>query len=655
MDQNKSESYYEIVRNLYNYRLQAKNILRSRTYLLANTTKTVLKQPLVFGKKTVVMAVKDPKRLTDIITGKRAIQNNKQITENLKTEYKQWVDATKMSKSDISNQINLAKQLKLKPLVSLITPVFNPPVDAHKKLIDSVLGQTYQNFELLLYDFGDNSDVYELLDTYAKLDSRIKVKHGMPNEGIGANSNLCLKDVKGDFLALLDHDDALTPDALYECINALNQQDTDFIYTDKDKITEDDVRFDPLFKPDWSPEMALGGNYMTHFNLMRTKKVKELGGWDHSTDGAQDWDLFLRLVAVSNKQPVHVPRIVYHWRTVKTSTSVSNKAKPYVVQAQQKAVNKYLDSLGVTKHTVEHDIHGQLNVHWKSSSIPAVFIQSVFHDIGLVSDLVKNLLLQEKSIQINVFIQKDKMTKKERQALEAYPEIKIIEYEQGNYVSVVTKEAAMLHQENIIHIVDSIKTISSLSQNKSWIDQLAGWLSLPGVSIAGVGIYAESGQIADIGSYYDPISERFSKYYFGAGLKSNYNGHTQWIRNHLLVSENLFIADAGLYKEMSHIKGLRDDELPKALALIANSKGYRCVYDPLIYAVDNAPFELRLKGSDSLSNFMNNNCIEITIKDPYYNSNLDTNYTNPSPCQTAGNTKVNKGDSVVLRTVDVSV
>ncbi len=625
---NDSNEFYQISRHLYFYRNQAANILKSRTYTVGKTLKTAIKQPAVFSKKAAVMAVSNPKRLLSIVTGKRAIQNNKKVQDELTIEYNSWLKTKKLSNEDIVRQQVESKKFKKKPLVSLITPVFNPPVDAHIKLIESVLEQTYCNFELLLYNFGNKPEIEKLLDEYAAKDNRIIVKHNMPNKGIGANSNACLKDASGEFVGLLDHDDALTVNALYECVKALNKTDTDFIYTDKDKITEDDLRFDPQFKPDWSPEMALGGNYMTHFNLMRTEIVKELGGWDPETDGAQDWDIFLRIIEKTTKPVLHVPEIVYHWRTVATSTASGSGAKPYVYAAQKKTVLKHLHKLGVKNGKPKHDINGQQNIHWQQSIQPSLLIHSIYHDTGNILNILESD--EGHSDKRFVFIPEKRLEDKERKSIQDQPNVKIIEYKIGDFVGSL-QSAKNEMSNRIIYIVDSIKEVNNVADEEHWSTQLSGWLELPNVSIAGGGLYSESGYIVDIGSFYDKSSARFSKYYFGAGQRSGYNGHAQWIRNHTLVSERLFCFDKKLLTNLKSLLEIRDDEFAKALAVICISNKQRCVYDPLVYGVDGVTYELRLQSSDTLKNYIEDSTELQKTGDPYYNTHLNNSYSDPKP------------------------
>lgn len=646
---NDSEFHRQLIRSIFFYRHHSSSILKSRTYTLANNARIAVKEPVKFAKKTANLIINNPTKLGRIITGKRSIQNWLKDQENLRNEYAEWIDHVEKPSIDINAQKNKLAVLKKKPLISLITPVFNPPVEAHTKLIESVLAQSYPNFELFLYNFGSDPAVEELLNDYFQKDKRIKVKHGLPNEGISKNSNLCLKDVKGEYVGLLDHDDALMPNALFECVLAGTEKGADFIYSDKDKITEEDQRFEPLFKPDWSPEMALGGNYMTHFNLMRTKLVKDLGGWDPNTDGAQDWDLFLRMIERTNKI-VHVPKILYHWRTVEGSTANEIGMKPYAIASQKLAVQKHLDFLGVDAKA-EHDETGQLNIHWPSQKETSLII---IHDIcgdgnnvaRIIEDIVSEDQHSSKS-RVVVMCEVDALDKKD---VDKIKDLKadIIEYKVGDFCKKLSRVVENSSSKTTAYINNTIKS----GNNKDKLRQLLGWLEIEGVNLASGMLLAENGQIADMGSFFNPVTRQFHKYHFGTGFRSGYNGYIQWIRNLILPAENVFVFDTELFIKTSrqlNLSKIRDDELAKALALANFDIGGRAVYDPTVVFYDRAPFEVRLPYSTELKKFVDSK--KSTLKtDPYYNQNLDNNYSDPKPIT---DSSVAESSEFSLKTVDI--
>jgi glycosyltransferase involved in cell wall biosynthesis len=652
---NDSEFASKLNRQLYYYRNVTTSILRSRTYTLANSMRVAVRSPQLFVTKAARLAVRNPRRLAQIITGQRVIQNTNKDRKRLDAEYAEWIEEVEEKAFDRQKQVEEAKKLKQQPLVSLITPVFNPPLKAHSELIESVMAQTYGNFELLLFNFGDKPEVKKLLDGWAKKDKRIVVKHGLPNGGISKNSNFCLKYVKGEYVGLLDHDDALMPNALYECVKAVNEHGAEFIYSDKDKITEDGKRHEPFFKPDLSPEMTLGGNYLTHFNLMKTSIVRDLGGWDPETDGAQDWDLFLRILDKTDKV-IHVPKILYHWRTVEGSTASSMQVKPYALGAQRRAVNKYLHKYHLPGEAVQ-DETGQTYVRWRCEEPILYVVHMAYGDVGNVKKLVENITRSpdySPESKVYVFVESDTLSEKQQEEFDDISgNFKTVEYKTGEFAPAITKAVKAGQLDKVVYLSDSVKKVICAQNEAGWSSQLCGWLSIPDVGLAGGAAYALNGQVVDIGSFFDPNVKVFEKYYFSTGFRSGYSGYIQWIRNFVMVSERAYAFDAALLtgSDWNNLAdNVRDDEFSKALALINYAKRGRAVYDPTIRTTDNAPFYITMPPSPVIEKYLSTKCPVLLQADPYYNPNLNANYKDPKPL---GITKVEVLTPPLVRTIEL--
>jgi hypothetical protein len=185
------------------------------------------------------------------------------------------------------------------------------------------------------------------------------------NGGISKNTNAALELVEGEYVALLDHDDALAPWAFYQAIKLLqSSQEIDFIYSDKDVMTGDGrIRLNALFKPEWSPEMLHSVNYLTHLNIMRTSLVRETGGWKPETDGAQDWDMFFRITE-RTKHIARIPSILYHWRILSTSTATGLQTKPYAAKGQLLTQQNHFRRKGLPA-VVLSTPEGAFHVRWQ--------------------------------------------------------------------------------------------------------------------------------------------------------------------------------------------------------------------------------------------------------------------------------------------------
>ncbi len=235
-----------------------------------------------------------------------------------------------------------------RPLFSLITPVYQPPLDALTELIDSVRAQTFQDWELILVDDVSPSDeVRSVLREAAGSDPRIVVVERAANGGIVAASNDAVERATGEFLVLVDHDDLLPVEALQAMARAIEDQPTaDYLYSDEDKIDPDGRHYDVFHKPDWSPERLRGQMYTGHLSVLRADLVRSVGAFRASFDGSQDHDLALR-VSEQARVVVHVPEVLYHWRVVPGSAAGDPNAKPYAWVAGRNAVADHLERVGI--------------------------------------------------------------------------------------------------------------------------------------------------------------------------------------------------------------------------------------------------------------------------------------------------------------------
>ena len=239
-----------------------------------------------------------------------------------------------------------ASQLNNRPLVTVLTPVYNTDPKWLARAVESVRRQTYPHWQLVLADDGSTSEpTLEYLRSLAD-DAAIEVLLAEANEGIAAASNRALAAAEGEFIAFLDHDDELHPDALLECVRRLNERpQTDAIYTDEDKIDRRGALSEPFFKPDWSPELLRGVMYVGHLLVVRRSLVESIGGLDPAFDGVQDFELMLR-VSERTERIEHVPRVLYHWRRLPNSIAASLDAKEGISDLQAAAVNRHLERRG---------------------------------------------------------------------------------------------------------------------------------------------------------------------------------------------------------------------------------------------------------------------------------------------------------------------
>lgn len=261
--------------------------------------------------------------------------------------YEKWFALHKASKSQLEEQRKA--KFEYEPKFSIAVPLYRTPEKYLREMIQSVTDQTYGNWELCLADGGGRENsVGAVVREYSERDSRIRYVQLEENLGIAGNTNAALDMARGDFLALLDHDDLLAPDALYECVKAVNSNPgTDIVYTDEDKIDmEGKHHFDPHFKPDFNPDLLRSNNYICHFFTVKREIAEKIGGFKSAYDGAQDYDFIIRCTEQSEKI-VHVPRILYYWRAHPASTALNQDSKQYAFDAGIRVLEDYYARKGI--------------------------------------------------------------------------------------------------------------------------------------------------------------------------------------------------------------------------------------------------------------------------------------------------------------------
>lgn len=260
--------------------------------------------------------------------------------------YKDWIKhRDTLNEADLEEYLKRIDLMDEKPEISIVMPVYNPPVKLLEEAIQSVLDQVYPYWELCIADDAStNKNVAALLKKYADSDTRIKVIFREKNGHISAASNSALSLVKYDFMALLDHDDVLHPLALYYTAQIiLEYPESQIIYSDEDKITKRGRRLDAYFKPDFNYELLLSHNMVSHLGVYRTRTVRDIGGFRVGLEGSQDYDLLLRVFEqVSPDQIHHIPYPLYHWRISRESAAEDINIKPYAIEAGTRALEEHL-------------------------------------------------------------------------------------------------------------------------------------------------------------------------------------------------------------------------------------------------------------------------------------------------------------------------
>jgi len=289
-------------------------------------------------------------------------------------QYQLWIARHRLAAHDIAVMKAEIENFAYSPVISVVVPVYNTDEIWLRKAIESVGAQIYPHWQLcLVNDASTRPHVPGVLDEYGAGDPRVEVAHLPSNRGISGASAHGLEMATGEFVALLDHDDELAPEALFEVVKRLNQEgDLDLIYTDEDKLELDGHRVEPFFKPDWSPDLLLSMNYITHLSLFRRSLLAEIGGFRPGLDGSQDYDLLLR-ASEHARRIAHIPKILYHWRKIPGSAAASSAAKPFAYEAARQAIADAVKRRG-READVNCGLPGLYTVRYKLRGVPLVSI-----------------------------------------------------------------------------------------------------------------------------------------------------------------------------------------------------------------------------------------------------------------------------------------
>lgn len=294
-------------------------------------------------------------------------------------DYRMVQQSWNMQRKELELEIKALLELNRDgPLISVVVPVYKTEIGVLREMIDSVVRQTYRNWELLLVDdFSEQADLDKTLSEYAARDWRIRILKQEKNSGISGATNAGVGASNGTFVAFLDHDDTLDPDALLLIADSIRRcPKVKFLYTDEDKISLSGELCDPHFKPDWNQELLYSYNYICHLLVVRTDLLREVGSLRVGYEGAQDYDLVLRLSERADPSEIlHIAKVLYHWRMSKSSTAMDAGAKPYAHQAGIRALEEHLiRKYGGTISVIDGPAPFSYRIMWPVDDEPLVSI-----------------------------------------------------------------------------------------------------------------------------------------------------------------------------------------------------------------------------------------------------------------------------------------
>ncbi len=362
-------------------------------------------------------------------------------------------------------------EFRSKPLVSVVMPVFNTPADWLGQAVESVLGQSYENFELCICDDGST-----LAETRSYLDGlahpRVRLARLATSGHISAATNAALEMASGDYVAFMDHDDLLDRDALFHVCREISDYDADIVYSDEDYIDQQGRCYHPNFKPDYSPDLLLSHNYMTHFLVVRKSLLDQAGPLDSRFDGAQDYDLVLRLTELA-ASVVHLPRVLYHWRQSPRSSSLEVAAKPYVQARTRQLLEAAMERRGIAADVYNANLPHFFYTRRRLPDSPSVSIVLPFRDEPALLEKCLNSILRKTTYTEYEIIGVDNQSRSPLtfELMDAYrdnPRITFVEYDQPfNFPALVNFGASRGRGEYLVLINNDVEIITW-----NWIEEL---------------------------------------------------------------------------------------------------------------------------------------------------------------------------------------
>ena len=406
-------------------------------------------------------------KLKLVLTGRLRVSNSK-------AEYAAWIMANEPTEEELNKQRK--HKFKIEPKISIVVPMYKTPINFFEELVDSLINQTYSNWELCLAD--GSSEKNEEIEKIARKDERIKYNFLGENKNISGNTNEALKLVTGDYIGLLDHDDLLPVFSLYEVVKAINENpEVEFIYTDEDKIEETiDKRIEPYFKPDFAIDTLRSLNYICHFGIFKKSLMDKLGGFRSEYDGSQDFDIILRMSENTDKI-VHISKILYHWRISKDSTARIPEAKPYTVLAGIKAIEDHLKRVGLDGTVKEGRVKGSFEVEYNVKNNPKVSIMIPNKDgIDILKTCIESIL--KKTTYSNYEINVIENNSEKQETFDYYKEIEknekvnVLYYpEKGfNYAKIMNFGAKNSNGEYLIQLNNDTELITG-----DWLEKMLGY------------------------------------------------------------------------------------------------------------------------------------------------------------------------------------
>ena len=647
------DSYY---REMYE-REQKKNEELTRTIVALEAQNADLNYKLDKVRKSRLWRAIYPARLLwshirNIFTRIRSYGNIKNILIKLKSKqierkaYKSYGTLSFPTEEEEKKQreTKFNKEVKF----SILVPLYNTPEKFLREMIESVLKQTYGNFELCLADGSDNEhgDVGRICKEYAEKDPRIKYQKLEKNEGISGNTNECFKLATGEYIGLFDHDDILHPSALFEYMRVIENEGADYIYCDEATFKDGNINkmVTLHFKPDFAIDNLRANNYICHFSVFSRDLIGEAGIFRSEYDGSQDHDMILRLTAAA-KKIVHVPKILYYWRSHAGSVASDINAKTYAIDAAKRAVATHLTSCGFEGFEIESSRAFQTIFRIRYKLLEKPLISILIPNKDHIEDLkrcVESILKKTSYENYEIIVIENNSETPEifdyYESLEKLPKVRVVKFEgEFNYSRINNFGETFAHGKYLVLLNNDTEVVT-----RTWLEELLMYAQREDVGAVGCMLYYEDYSIQHAGIVLGLGAHRTAGHTHYRLPKDNlgYMGRLCYAQNVSAVTGACLMTKRELYEEVGGLS----EEFRVALndvdfCLRLRQKGLLNVFTP--YA-ELFHYESRSRGSDvegalaEKAERYNKECTLFRTKwkealekgDPYFNPNFSLDYSN---------------------------
>lgn len=500
--------------------------------------------------------------------------------------YGSWLDYHRSTDADVERQRDICARWSLRPLISVLVVLYETPEIYLRALLDSVLAQSYAHFELVLVNAGDSTGtIASVLAEYT--DTRIK-SITVDNRSIAENTNAGLGVSTGDYIAFVDHDDVIEPDALYRYVAQINADpETDLMYCDEDQLIDGEYR-NPVFKPQYNADMLLSSNYICHMLMVSRHALRQVEYSPADVSGAQDYDLTLKVAEVARS--IHaIPYVLYHWRVHSNSTSVNPNSKPYAEDAGRKALERHFQRVGVTAQVHESELPFRYlteYVHDRPVKVSIVIPTKDHVDLlnQCLESVFSSLDAGEDNPQLTYDVTLVENNSTEQCTFEFYERIQR-EHEQVhvvtwsghgfNYSAICNYGAAHSDGDLILFLNNDTQVM-----NGDWLRSMSGFFARPEVGVVGAKMVYGDGLVQHGGVWV----ARDHVGYMGNMLSMNDGGYLETLRypvNCAAVTGACQMIRRSVFKEIGGFDESLEVTLNDVdLCLKAGQAGYLTVFDP---------------------------------------------------------------------------